>query len=105
MSIHAIFSDFFGKPAEIHEKFPTDREHDFPFDHIVIVDCHIPEADGLLHGFTGRGRESLDPRIAPLGQNPLSQRDKISRIQQMPCQQPGVGRIITQQARPLEYLP
>jgi len=53
----AVFNNFLGKPAKIHKRLLTDGKHDLPVDHIIIMDRNVPEADSLLQGFTGHGRD------------------------------------------------
>jgi len=48
-----VISNFFSETAKVNKEFLTDSEYYFPVNHVVIVDCDVSEADGLLHGFAG----------------------------------------------------
>ena len=53
-----VISNFFSETAKVNKEFLADCEYYLPVNHVIIVDCDVSEADGLLHGYASSRRDS-----------------------------------------------
>ena len=54
----SVISNFFSKTTKVNKEFLADSKYYLPVNHVIIVDCDVSEADGLLHGYASSRRDS-----------------------------------------------